>query len=413
MTPPWRYRLLVRLLSPLLLGYTAWRALKDGGWRYWWERLGVYRRSDSRPDQAESSDSLWVHAASVGEVITVLPLIEAWQSASPRADILLTTGTPTGAAIVQEQAIEGLRHQYLPVDFAGATDRFVAQLQARRGWIVETEIWPWLYARCEQRGIALTIVNGRLSERTSTQADGLMGSSYRQALSAVHVLARSQADVDNFLVLGAPATQVQLAGNLKHAHTASGQTHPRPVDRAYVLAASTHNDEELQLARAWAGIDTSLLLVIVPRHPERGSSLSKELTQLGISVSRRAVGEQPAETDRLYLADTLGEMQVWYQHATACFVGGSLIPRGGHNMLEPARHACPTVVGPHTDNFADIMRMMTEANAIEVVQSAEEVVQFLARPLEPDSDEIAMGQRALALAESSGAVLHRYLQLLD
>lgn len=411
MSPPWRYRLLVPVLSPLLLAYTAWRSVKDGGWRYWWQRLGLYRRqADS---SAETDETLWVHAASVGEVLTVLPLIKAWKTHSPSTFFLVTTGTPTGAAVLQKQAIPDLRHQYLPVDFSGASKRFVAQLPARRGWIVETEIWPWLYAHCARRDIELTIVNGRLSDRTSTQSGGLMGSSYRQALSQVRVLARSQSDADKFVTLGASAARVQVAGNLKYADSDAAVISPRPVDGDYVLAASTHDDEERQLATAWLASDSDALLVIAPRHPERGRTLQRDLQTLGIRPSLRSAGQQPQPGERIYLADTLGEMQAWYQYATATFVGGSLIERGGHNMLEPARHACPAVVGPYTGNFDDIMQLMRESSAIHVVDSAEQAVRFLIEASDPASEYRAMGQRALTLAEDSRRVLQRYLQLLN
>lgn len=414
MTPPWRYRLLLRALSPLLLGYTAWRAVKDGGWRYWWQRLGLYRGAAASPTLAKDEESLWVHAASVGEVITILPLIKAWRARHPDAAILVTTGTPTGAAVLQQQAVSGLRHQYLPVDFPGASRRFVARLQARQGWIVETEIWPWLYAHCANQGIELTIVNGRLSQRTSRQSDSLMGSSYRRALSQVRVLARSQADAEKFITLGAAPARVQVTGNLKYADSGVTEKLPRPLQRDYVLAASTHDDEERQLAQAWldAG-DAGKLLVIVPRHPERGSALQRELGNPDTHIPLRSATQPPLDDDRIYLADTLGEMQAWYQHADASFVGGSLIERGGHNMLEPARHACPTVVGPHTGNFDDIMQMMLDGSAIHVADSAAEVVRFLIDASDPQSEYRAMGRRALALAEDSRSVLQRYLQALD
>ncbi len=414
MNPPWRYRLLIVALSPLLLGYTAWRAVKDGGWRYWWQRLGIHRQDALPAHTTPDRETLWVHAASVGEVITVLPLITAWKAQHPDTVFLVTTATPTGAAILMKQAIPDLRHQYLPVDFRGAGTRFLAQLPARRGWVVETEIWPWLYAHCAQQGISLTIVNGRLSDRTSTQSGGLLASSYRRALTHVRVLARSQEDADRFQALGTPASQLQLAGNLKYADYPVTTDQPAPLQVAYVLAASTHDDEELQLARAWlARPGNDSLLVIVPRHPERGRALQRELEKLGSRVSLRSAGESPQAGDRIHLADTLGEMQAWYQHAAAAFVGGSLIERGGHNMLEPARYACPTVVGPHTGNFDDIMQLMQQSAAIHVVDSADQVIDFLMEAASPTSDYRAMAQRALTLAEDSRRVLQRYLQLLN
>lgn len=413
MTPPWRYRVLVRLLSPLLAGYTLWRALKDGGMRYWWQRMGVYSLPADRQPSSSAEARLWVHAASVGEVITVLPLIREWQ-ARTGDEVLLTTGTPTGAAVLDKQAIAGIRHQYLPVDFPGACRRFTNQLPARTGWIVETEIWPWLYASCDRAGIALTIINGRLSGRTSTQSEGLLRSSYRRALSNVRVLARSQQDVDRFLALGTPPTQVQLIGNLKYTSSSGAAVSDSPLDRPFVLAASTHDDEERQLASAWlqrASKDD--LLVIVPRHPERGPAIVRGLSALGANVAQRSANQLPAPGEQIYLADTLGEMQAWYQFASACFVGGSLITRGGHNMLEPARYACPVIVGPHTGNFDDIMQLLRQSDAIRVARNADEVIHFLIEVAQGGDDYQKMASRARQVALDSESVLQRYLLALS
>lgn len=413
MTPPWRYRVLVRLLSPLLAGYTLWRACKDGGWRYWKQRMGVF--SQPRNPAADSPDEvqLWVHAASVGEVLTVLPLVREWQARTGE-QVLLTTGTPTGAAVLEKQAIDGIRHQYLPVDFPGACQRFVNQVPARTGWIVETEIWPWLYASCDRAGIALTIINGRLSSRTSTQSKGLLSSSYRRALSSVRVLARSQQDVDHFIALGTPPAQVELIGNLKYTDAPGQAASQSPLQRDYVLAASTHDDEELQLAGSWlkqAGKND--LLVIVPRHPERGPAIMRELSALGARVSLRSENKQPEAGEQIYLADTLGELQVWYQFAKACFVGGSLITRGGHNMLEPARYACPVIVGPHTENFEDIMQLLLQSDGIQVARACDDVIRFLLGAYQDRADYTRMASRAQQVALDSQHVLQRYVAALS
>ncbi|ASJ71480.1 3-deoxy-D-manno-octulosonic acid transferase [Granulosicoccus antarcticus] len=414
MTPPWRYRLLIRALSPLLAGYTLWRALKDGGRRYWWQRLGIYSTSlTAELSPPEQDVKLWVHAASVGEVLTVLPLIREWQQHTGDK-VLLTTGTPTGAAVLAKQALPDIQHQYLPIDFPGACRRFLEQLPAGRGWIVETEIWPWLYSHCERTGVALTIINGRLSSRTSKQSDGLLASSYRRALSPVRVLARSQQDVDNFIALGTPAAQVELIGNLKYTQSTDTPVDTPLIPGRYVLAASTHADEEVQLAGSWLKQAVKdELLVIVPRHPERGSAILRDLRALGAGVSQRSAGQQPASGDQIYLADTLGELQAWYSFASACFVGGSLITRGGHNMLEPARYSCPIVVGPHTGNFDDIMQLMRNSNAIDIAQSSDEAIRFLCEAAQGQARHRDMAARALQVSEDSQNVLQRYMTALS
>ncbi|NND90858.1 MAG: 3-deoxy-D-manno-octulosonic acid transferase [Granulosicoccus sp.] len=365
------------------------------------------------PCQPAQEDQLWVHAASVGEVFTVLPLIKAWQSTTGHDSVLVTTCTPTGAAVLLKQALPGIRHQYLPVDFPGACRRFVAQLHTRHAWIVETEIWPWLYAQCQRRDMSMTIINGRLSRRTSAQSNGILASSYRRALASVRVLARSAQDVENFIALGAVRENVYLVGNLKYAALPISESSQALIERPYALAASTHDDEELQLARCWRDHgNPDILLVIVPRHPERGEAIHRDLSALGLSVARRSSGQQPAAGDQVYLADTLGELQAWYQFARATFVGGSLIARGGHNMLEPARYACPILVGPHTENFADIMQLMIEADAIEVSASAETLATSLLEAAGGSPHYREMGIRARAIAEDSQGILQRYLELL-
>lgn len=406
MNPPWRYRILVRLLTPLLIGYTVWRAVKDGGIRYLSERLGIYSKPFTRPN-------LWIHAASVGEVFTVLPLLRKWLIKNPQARVVFTTGTPTGALVLQQQGLQQVQHRYLPVDFPGACRRFVRQLDAATGWIVETEIWPWLYAQCHRNNTALILINGRLSARTSNQAIGLLASSYRRALRDVTVLARSKTDHDNFVRLGADPDKVQTVGNLKYTASADPDNYSPLLPVPYVLAASTHDNEEQQIARAWhAGKTEHSLLVIVPRHPERGVRIMQQLTELGLQVSQRSLSQSPAPEHSVYLADTLGEMQAWYAHARAAFVGGSLIARGGHNVLEPARYACPTVVGPHTSNFDDIVEVMHTDNALTVAQNADEVVEFLSKGAQQEPSVTAMGKRAQLIADKSRQVLTTYSKLL-
>lgn len=427
MTPTWRYRLLVRLLSPVLITYTLWRSLKDGGIGYFCQRLGWYTSpvdqdsttqaagsvTPATQSEANNQKRIWIHAASVGEVFTVLPLIKSVQKLNNNAPLLVTTGTPTGAAVLEQQAMAGVRHQYLPIDFPGACHRFLNQAAIDEAWIVETEIWPWLYACCKQRSIAITIVNGRLSEKTSAQSNGILAGSYRRALQHVRVLARSDDDMKNFIKLGASPETTQVAGNLKYTSASSNEPQPPALMRRYVLAASTHADEEIQLAQCWNSFSSKLLLVIVPRHPERGPAIHKQLVEeLGSPVSQRGLAEQPGDHHKIYLADTLGELQAWYKGAEAAFVGGSLISRGGHNMLEPARHACPTIVGPHTENFGDIMPEMLAQNAIAIGQNANAVALFLKHAASDNAPHRAMGERARKMAEESDNVLQRYEEIL-
>ena len=406
--PLWLYRSLIRLLSPALLAYTLWRARKDGGKRYLTERFGFFKARDSPASAAQK----WIHAASVGEVLTVLPLLKTL-----REPLLVTTMSPTGASVLLQQNLAHVRHVYLPLDFPGACHRFFQHANLKSGWIVETEIWPWLYACARMHRVPLTIINARLSDKTMAHADGILAKIYRRALAEVRVLARSQEDARRFETLG--SMSVTTVGNLKYAGPSEGHTNEPEqalIGRHYVLAASTHDDEEWQLAKAWqrafATQQAAPLLVIVPRHPERGNNIRKQLADLGMRCCLRSLQETITSDTEIYVADTLGEMQAWYTHAIACFVGGSLIERGGHNILEPARLGCPVVVGRHTFNFNDIVEPMHECHAVHMADDAHGVVEFLKQAAAAPHDYTSMREKARSQASLYEGIADKYLQLL-
>lgn len=373
--PTWRYRICIRLLSPILSIHGIWRSFRDGGWRYAKERLGFVTRDEQ--------ERIHIHAASVGEVITVLPLVEKFQRHKPDLPLLITTNTPTGATVLQGRLVGNAKHAYLPVDFAGATQRFFARQSIKKMWVVETEIWPWLFARAKQRTIPVTIVNARLSHKSEGAIARYFNATYTRALSGVTILARSDEDARRYLARGADSHNVSTVGNLKTAHTPPSEMPERLLNKNYMLAASTHDDEELQLAQAWLLSSNTELLVLAPRHPERGARLKKSLTVLQKEIypdlpapAQRSLQQQPSENCRLYIADTLGELHQWYAYATAAFVGGSLVRIGGHNVLEPARTSTLIVVGPHTYNFSEEVAALKNADAIAIAENAEEVTKL-------------------------------------
>ena len=327
--------------------------------------------------------------------------------------------SPTGASVIQQQALTHVQHRYLPVDFPGACSRFFRHTPIAQGWIVETEIWPWLFASAKSHGIPLTIISARLSSKTLSQADGWLSATFRQTLKNVRILARSEQDKQGFVELGASLDSSITVGNLKYTSSDdSGKSEPvqRLVAEPYVLAASTHADEEMLLAQAWneqpALAAAGVRLVIVPRHPERGATIRKQLAAAGIASNLRSSTEQGEAQHAVLIADTLGELQAWYSSALACFVGGSLIERGGHNVLEAARAGCPIVVGPHTQNFRDIVSSMHDAQALQIAADATEVMSFFKQVIQTPDDFHGMRDRALSEASRQSNVLDDYLQLL-
>ncbi len=409
--PTRRYRVLVIVLCPLLIIYTVWRSLKDGGKRYFWQRFGLgYGNTNTT-----QPPTLWIHAASVGEVFTVLPLIQRIKQ-----PLLVTTMSPTGALVLKQQQLAHVKHVFLPLDFPGACKRFFKHMNISEGWIVETEIWPWLYSTAYAQSVPLTIINARLSKRTSEQSNGLLASTYASALATVNILARSAQDATGFANLGASASQISVVGDLKYAKPDAESTlsvREPLLARRYVLAASTHDNEEIQLALQWsqqfATVDQDALLVIVPRHPERGAAIVRDLADAGIDAVLRSQTSAIPANSKIYIADTLGELQAWYSQANACFVGGSLITRGGHNMLEPARASCPIVVGHHTFNFNDIVDSLIAAQAIVIAKNAQEVVSFLIEALNNEEAYRPMALRAHERAVRFESIVDTYLEQLQ
>jgi len=211
--------------------------------RYVKERLGFC--------ETDTQECIQIHAASVGEVITVLPLIDKLQTLYPDLQFLVSTNTPTGSAILKDRLQTNASQVYLPIDFAGATKRFFAKKNINKLWVVETEIWPWLFTRAKQNGIQVTLINARLSQKSNGRLANFFKQTYAQTLCDVKVLARSEEDANRFAQRGAQATNIATVGNLKYAAVHSEQSPQALIDRPYVLAASTHEDEELQLAQAW------------------------------------------------------------------------------------------------------------------------------------------------------------------
>jgi 3-deoxy-D-manno-octulosonic-acid transferase len=408
MEAPLPYRAALWLLSPVLLGYTVWRAAQDGGVLYLRQRLGAQLPKLNAP--------LWTHCASVGEVNAALPLLKALQARHPAVSLVVTTNTPTGREALLAHMGDKVTHSFLPLDFNFSVARLIDCIRPRCALMMETELWPNLYAQCASRAIPLILVNARLSEKT-LNAPGLMRAAYRDALSKVTaVLAKSDADADRFISLGAAPERVEPLGNIKFA--APNEDEPRTcadlIGRPYWLAASTHHDEELRIARIWRELPSNgQVLVIAPRHPERRVAILKQLLPLGLETAVRSRGDVITSDTRIYLADTLGELRSLIAHATMVFMGGSLVPQGGHNILEPARLGRAILVGPHVDSFADEVRSLLAAEAISMVRNDRELGYALER-LQADPDlRAALGSRAAAFMAEQADMAQVYLARLE
>jgi 3-deoxy-D-manno-octulosonic-acid transferase len=402
------YRVLFYLALPALVVYTCARALQDGGYRYFWQRLGLQLPSAQNP--------LWLHCASVGEVISAGPLLELIIKSHGEIAIVVTTNTPTGARVLTKNFGDKLTHVYLPLDFRGGIRRFLKHVNPRCALIFETELWPELFHQCHTLNLPLFILNGRLSKRT-LQAPAFVRALYAQTLNHVEgILARSDEDKDGFIALGAHPDRVITLGNMKFARPEnwSPERLADPIGRTYWLAASTHEDEEMRVAQTWKKVRSNdQLLVIAPRYPKRGTSVSKQLTAMGWQVSLRSRNEPITAATQIYVADTIGEMPAFMQHAQFVFMGGSLINRGGHNILEPAQFGKAVVVGPYISNFSAEVQALVEHDAILEVQDEEVLADTIKTLLANEQLRTLIGVRAEAFTRANAGMAHIYLLALE
>lgn len=401
--PPLAYRLLASGLMPLFAAHSAYVGLREQEPGYAAARLGLRRT-------VTTHGAIWVHAASVGEVATVWPLIEAVRERHP---VLVTTNTVTGARVVRARAGLGVSHDYLPWDSASAVRAFLEHHRPQLGLIIETELWPRLYTACGNMGVPLVLVNARVTPRT-LHAPAFLLDAYSSALTHVRaVLTRSESDREGYLKLGADADRITICGNLKWSGALPDAVPPNLIGRPYWLAASTHEDEELRLTRLWlAQPRRNRLLVVAPRHPARSKTILRELRRLPCRVAVRSHGDAIASDTDVYLADSIGELQALIAHADWVFIGGSLVPRGGHNVLEPARHGRATLIGPHVDNFAQEVETLRSADALLQVSDEAELTPIFSRLAAEPGLRAALGTRALNCVRGHHAVLDVYLAAL-
>lgn len=410
------YRLLTTAAGPVIDRLLA-RRLKRG-------KEHPLRMAERRgvPGQARPPGPLvWVHGASVGEALSVLPLIERLLADRPGLHVLLTTGTVTSAALMADRLPARAIHQFVPVDRPAWVRRFLDHWQPDLALWMESEFWPNLLLETQTRGVPTVLVNGRVSERSFAAWQRLPSLIAKVLKGFTLVLGQTEGDRARLEALGAPRTA--FLGNIKFSapplpaadadlDALRGAVGTRPL----WLAASTHAGEETiawQVHRHAAVAHHGLLTVIVPRHPERGPAIAVELEAAGARVVRRSSGRLPDAATDIYVADTMGEMGLFLRLARVVFVGKSLCGGGGQNPLEPARLGCAVLLGPRTENFADIAGRMVAANAARRVADAGDLAEAVSALLGDTGQREALGQAAEGFSGAEAGALDRVLERLD
>lgn len=411
------YLVISYLAAPFVALLLFWKGLGNRAyWERFEERFGFGR---SRLD----APGIWVHAVSVGEVVAASSLIATLRRDYPQFPVVVTTVTPTGAQRVRDLFGDDVLHSYAPYDTIGSVRRFFERMQPRLAIVMETELWPNLYAACGARGVPLVLANARISPRSVQRYRRFIGL-FRQALSnGVVIAAQSEQDAERFLSLGADPARTVVTGNLKAdlvfppGMTASGRQFRADHigGRPTWIAASTHAGEEEAALDAHERVRVSYgeaLLLLVPRHPYRFDGVAEMLNSRGIAFRRRSKEETPAPDQPVYLVDSLGELPMFYAAADVAFVGGSLVPIGGHNLLEPAALAMPVVAGPHNFNAEDIASLLQEGGALQLVEDAASLGEAIAALLADPALRRERGARARRVVTASGGALHQLLELL-
>ncbi len=411
------YSALWYLLLPLLFLRLWWRGRQAPAYRQRWkERMAWGYKAGTL------QRSIWVHAVSVGETLAAVPMIERLLAAYPDTPLLVTTTTPTGSERVRALFGDRVTHVYCPWELPTALGRFLRAFDPKIVIVLQTELGPNLCAAVKRHGARLMLMNGRLSEK-SYRGYGKFPRLVRPMMARFDALAvQTPVEARRYAALGAWPERVHAIGSVKfdmslndsvreEAAALRDQAGARPV----WIAASTHPGEDepvLAAHRALLDSHPDTLLVLVPRHPERFDSVAQLIRQQGFRLARRSKNERLDAETQVYLADTMGELLMLFGVADLAFVGGSLVPVGGHNLLEPAAWGKPVLTGPHLHNFTAISTLLEEAGGLTLVDDADALAMALQSLFRHPDRRDSQGQAAAAVVEANRGALEKGLELV-
>ncbi len=417
------YSLILYITVPIVLLRLLWRGrLNHDYWYRWPERFGWFK-------MPRLKDSIWIHAVSVGEVQAALPLVRELQLRYPGCSIVITTTTPTGSGRVRAEFGDSVFHVYLPYDLPGAVERFLIRIKPKCLLVMETELWPNLFYQSRQRNIPVVVANARLSERSFTGYQRLQKLTQATLGQISLIAAQGESDAQHFVSLGFPPENIHVTGSIKfdldipesvvksgkklrQSFGEGSENKQRPV----WIAASTHEGEDEKILQAFAVVREKIpdaLLILVPRHPERFSMVATLCERQGFTVVRWSDNKDCDASTQVFVGDAMGELLIFYAASDVAFVGGSLVPTGGHNILEPAALGLPVLTGPHVFNFEEISKAMLKAGALQQVENSEQLAVVVSDLLARSETRQAMGEHGKKLVTENRGSLEKLLKLVQ
>ena len=375
---------------------------RKSGVRFIMQRLGMsYLKINEK--------TIWIHASSVGETKIAINLYENLSKDSPKSRFLITTNTSTSTAIIPKN--DNISHMYLPIDWLFATRRFIQFINPKICILIETELWPNLIKVCKQKKIPIVIANARLSEKTTSNPK-FIKNIYRDVLSDIDlILCKSERDKDKYIQLGHKDGKIKVLGNLKYSNFKKEiLTSENIIDRKYVLALSTHPDEERQIITEWMKInDKKTLLVIIPRHSERLGDILADIPLDMLKIAIRSKEEAIRKSTQIYIADTYGEVSNFLEHCQFVFVGGSLVDHGGQNFMEAALYSKTIIVGPYMYNFIEETEDFLKNNAMIMVKNSSTLKHVFERLIKSKQRRELFGANAKKILKTKENIINNYI----
>ena len=400
--PTLLYIALSWIVFPAAFLYTIVIAIKQKQKQYFLQRLGIYKST------SKTTQPIWCHCASVGEIKTALPLLNNLLAGGEH--LVISTNTTTGLKILQQANLNNTSAVFLPLDYACLAKKFINVFSPKLCLVLETELWPNILLAAIKKKIPIVIINGRISNKT-LNAPTFLKQNYMLILkNTLHIFASSKSNLERFIELGAHKSNISVLDNLKFSNieTIDQCNSLNPLKQKYVLCASTHADEELQILREWKSHTwNNIQLAIAIRHPQRKIEVCKVLKDLNLDYVLHSEGM--ASTDAIYIIDTIGELRPFIEHADLVFMGGSLVPNiGGHNVLEAAQFGKCILTGPHYENFAEIVEEMHQLNSIIIVKHAEDLVNQISLLIDNEERSKQLGNNAKNFVVEKSNVLNDY-----